>query len=92
MKAQCLKKKAERIIRTAVGRDEIDDFAFSVIDFLDALKEQETVKPVITPWVTDDDGNVIVARTTCGKCGWQFFTEEPNYCENCGIRILWEGR
>ena len=41
MKAQCLKKKAERIIRTAVGRDEIDDFAVSVIDFLDALKEQE---------------------------------------------------
>ena len=31
-----LKKKAEMMIRTAVGRDEIDDFAQDVIEYLES--------------------------------------------------------
>lgn len=59
---------------------------------IDLLKEQEAVKPVITPWAVNEDGEVEIAKRECGKCGWQFFTEKPNYCENCGAPILWESR
>ena len=61
-------------------------------DVLELLKEQEAVKPIITPWAEDEDGNIVVAKKECGKCGYQFFTERPNFCENCGTPILWEGQ
>ena len=61
-------------------------------DALALLKEQEAVEPIITPWAEDEDGNIVVAKKECGKCGYQFFTEQPNFCENCGTPILWEGR
>lgn len=56
------------------------------------LKEQEAVEPVITPCAVNADGEVEIAKRECGHCGYQFFTEKPNYCENCGTPILWEGR
>ena len=59
---------------------------------IELLKEQEAVEPIITPWAEDEDGNIVVAKRECGKCGYQFFTERPNFCENCGTPILWEGR
>lgn len=59
-------------------------------DILELLKEQEAVKPVITPWSVNEDGEVEIAKRECGQCGYQFFTEKPNYCENCGTPILWE--
>ena len=58
-------------------------------DTLALLKEQEPVKPILTPWITDDDGEPIVSKKECGKCGWQFFTEKPKYCEECGTPIDW---
>ena len=61
-------------------------------DALALLKEQEAVEPIITPWLEDEDGNIVVAKKECGNCGCQFFTERPNFCENCGTPILWEGR
>ena len=63
-----------------------------IADALDLLKEQEAVEPIITPCAEDEDGNIVVAKRECGKCGYQFFTERPNFCENCGTPILWEGR
>ena len=39
---------------------------------------------------TDDNGDVIVAKRQCGNCGWMFFTENPNFCENCGKQVKWE--
>ena len=57
-----------------------------------ALLKQEAVEPIITPWAEDEDGNIVVAKRECGKCGYQFFTERPNFCENCGTPILWESR
>lgn len=56
------------------------------------LKEQNAVEPIVTPWVEDEEGNIVVAKRECGKCRYQFFTERPNFCENCGTPILWEGR
>lgn len=61
-------------------------------DILELLKEKEAVEPVITPWLEDEDGNIVVAKKECGKCGYLFFTERPNFCENCGAPILWGGR
>lgn len=61
------------------------------LDALALLKEQETVNPIVTPWIENEDGEVIVAKRECGRCGYQFFTERPNFCENCGTPILWEG-
>ena len=58
-------------------------------DILTLLKEQKPVKPIITPWMTDDDDEPIVLKKECGKCGWQFFTEKPKYCEECGTPIDW---
>lgn len=57
-----------------------------------ALLKQEAVEPIITPWLEDEDGDIVVAKKECGKCGYQFFTERPNFCENCGTPILWEDR
>ena len=59
---------------------------------LDLLKEQEAVEPVITPWAENEDGEVVIAKRVCGRCSYQFFTEKPNYCENCGVPILWKDR
>ena len=54
------------------------------------LKEQEPVKPIIKPWITDDNGDAIVSLKKCGRCGWLFFTEKPKYCEECGTPIDWD--
>ena len=56
------------------------------------MKEQEAVEPIVTPWVEDEEGNIVAAKRECGRCRYQFFTERPNFCENCGTQILWEGR
>ena len=61
-------------------------------DALVLLKKQDAVKPIITPLAENEDGEVVIVKRECGRCGYQFFTEKPNYCENCGVPILWEGR
>ena len=59
---------------------------------VELLKEQEAVKPILTPWIANDDGEVAVYKMECGKCGVPFYYEEQNYCSECGTPILWEGR
>ena len=78
--------------RKSITNDEIHFYAWLCRSAVALLKEQEAVEPIITPWAEDEDGNIVVAKKECGKCGYQFFTERPNFCENCGTPILWEGR
>ena len=56
------------------------------------LKEQEAIKPILTPWRVNDDGEVTIYKTECGKCGSQFYYEDQKYCSECGTQILWEDR
>ncbi len=83
----------ERLERLAIVLDELmPQCAELVRDALELLKKQEAVKPIITPWVENEDGEVILAKRECGRCGYQFFTVRPNFCEKCGTPILWEGK
>ena len=56
------------------------------------LEDQEAVRPILTPWIVNDDGEVTVYKMECGKCGIQFYYEDQKYCSECGTLILWEGR
>jgi len=69
--------------------DELKMFAHDAIVL---LKEQDAVKPILTPWIVNDDGEVTVYKMECGKCGVQFYYEDQKYCSECGTPILLEGR
>ncbi len=79
-----------------VAKDNYQDFVDLTVDggeeILALLKEQEAVRPILTPWTVNDDGEVTVYKMECGKCGIQFYYEDQKYCSECGTPILWGGR
>jgi DNA-directed RNA polymerase subunit RPC12/RpoP len=86
----------EKVIRHIVAEISIartckKDFASVDIDMLsDALvllKEQEAVKPILVREGWNKHHNNYV----CPRCDNEVVYEQ-NYCSDCGVRFLWEGR
>ena len=85
-------EKAKNVIEQWIPIFEQYNSPAVIDEAIELLKEQEAVEPIITPWLENEDGEVIIEKKECGRCGYHFFTEKPNYCENCGRPVLWEGR
>ena len=78
----------ERLDRLATVLDEImPNCALLVRDALDLLKEQEAVKPTLIREGRNKNYNDYV----CPRCDNEVVYEQ-NYCSECGVRFLWEGR
>lgn len=77
-------KKAERIMCSTVSRDMIDSFCEDVIAM---LKEQEAVEPTLIREGRNKHYNDYV----CPRCDNEVVYEQ-NYCSECGVQFLWEGR
>lgn len=56
-------------------------------DIVALLKEQEAVEPILVCEGWNKHHNNYV----CPRCGYDVFYEQ-NYCSECGVRFLWEGR
>ena len=56
-------------------------------DVLALLKEQEAVEPILIREGRNKNYNDYV----CPRCGYEVVYEQ-NYCSECGVRFLWEGR
>jgi len=71
--------------------DEEWDFVYLNPNFADKLlamlKEQEAVEPTLIREGRNKNYNDYV----CPRCGYEVVYEQ-NYCSECGVRFLWEGR
>ena len=57
------------------------------INILELLKEQEAVKPTLIR----EGRNKYYNYYACPRCDNEVDYEQ-NYCSECGVRFLWEGR
>jgi hypothetical protein len=56
-------------------------------DAIELLKEQEAIKPILIREGRNKNYNDYV----CPRCD-NVVAYEQNYCSECGVRFLWEGR
>ena len=78
-------RKCDYYIRE--DKPEYCDFRGMLRDALALLKEQEAVKPILVREGWNKHHNNYV----CPRCDNDVFYEQ-NYCTECGVRFLWEGR
>ena len=70
-----------------VGFEQARNFLRTIDDALAMLKEQEAVKPTLIREGRNKHYNDYV----CPRCDNEVVYEQ-NYCSECGVRFLWEGR
>ena len=67
--------------------EETDEYDGVLWDALSLLKEQEAVEPTLIR----EGRNKYYSYYVCPRCGDEV-VYDTNYCSECGVRFLWEGR
>ena len=68
-------------------RDDYKGIMEYIDDALALLKEQEAVEPTLIR----EGRNKYYSYYVCPCCGDEVVYDQ-NYCSECGVRFLWEGR